>query len=230
MYKRVLVFSGTSTGSIKFLFVQATSAGMAWVGYVYWFGWHRHFFFQDLIKEYESLLSAPGLESVPLQVPQELGDTGPCLMSGCNPFSGLALDTLQCFSVLLKDWVPDDAGIFQAGPYKCNVGKALAILGTNSIWDSCVWIRVTDGPWRLCCQCGGTKTFLGRVVLLRISPGRLSPILFRITGKGRACVAVPCWLPSNDTCSRIPQLEAQTLSAARSCCSWSWLARLLPTL
>ena len=201
MYKRVLVLSGTSTGAIKFLFVQATSAGTGWVGYVYWFGWHRHLFFQDLIQECESLLSAPGLESLPLQVLQELGDTGPCLIRGCNPSSGLTLDTLQCFSVLLKGWVPDDAGIFQAGPYKCNVGKALAILGTTSeipAYESELLMGLGD---YVTLQCGGTKTFLGRVVLLGISPGRLSPILFRITGKGRACVTVPCWLPLHDTCS-----------------------------
>ena len=127
-----MIFSGSSARSIESLLVPATSAGTGWVGYVYWFGWHRHLFFQDLVKEHESLLSVSGLEGLPLQVLQELGDTGPCLMRRCTPSSGLALDTLQRFSVLLRGWVPDDAGIFQAGPYNCNVGKALAILGTTS--------------------------------------------------------------------------------------------------
>ena len=160
MYKRVLVLSGTSTGAIKFLFVQATSAGTGWVGYVYWFGWHRHLFFQDLIKECESLLSGPGLESLPLQVLQELGDTGPCLIRGCNPSSGLTLDTLQCFSVLLKGWVPDDDGIFQAGLYKCNVGKALAILGTTSeipAYESELLMGLGDYVTNV----GGPRHFLG---------------------------------------------------------------------
>ena len=49
----------------------------------------------------------------PLQVLQELGDTGPCLICRCDPPSDLLLDTLQRFSTLLKCWVPDDAGIFQ---------------------------------------------------------------------------------------------------------------------
>ena len=47
----------------------------------------------------------------------------------------------------------------------CNPGDYL--------WGSYVWTQASDGPWQLCCQCEGTKTFLGRVVLLDISPGRL---------------------------------------------------------
>ena len=186
MYKRVLIFSVSITGSIEFLLVPATLAGTGWVGYVYWFGWHRHLFFQDLVKEHKSLLSASGLEGLPLQVLPELGDTGLCLICRGNPSRGLALDMLQSFSVFLKGWVPDDAGIFQAGPYKCNVGKALAILGTTSETPAYESELLMD--LAICCQCGGTKTFLGRVVLLGISPGRLSPILFCKTGKGRACI------------------------------------------
>ena len=149
--QKVLIFSGLSTGSTEFLLVPATSAGTGGVGYVYRFGWHHHLFFQYLVKEHKSLLSASGLEGLPLQVLQELGDTGPCLTHrcDCDPSSSLALDMLQSFSVLLNGWVPDDAGKFQAGPYKCNVGKALAILATTCeipAYESELLMCLGEGP------------------------------------------------------------------------------------